>query len=285
MFSHSNRPLLLSLHPPPCEMSTGQTRIDRRKCHRDRPLEVLALGPGRTGTDSIRVALKTLGFDDCYHGYSCLHENPPDNYMWNEAADAKFLGRGKPFDRSDWDRLLGHCRAVADLPCVAFAPELVAAYPEAKVILTLPPRGFERWYESCCTALLTLKEDRTRDAWAFFHHEAWITRKTFWRMFDHFYRGDFRRNARAVFEEHNDMIRRSVPRERLLEYSVSEGWYVDRAAAAFVPPADRDGDEQGASVPVSRQARSRDTLPGRERPSGSLPQIRRRRQATSHAGG
>ncbi|KAL1965449.1 hypothetical protein VTN77DRAFT_5705 [Rasamsonia byssochlamydoides] len=45
-------------NPPPV------THIDRRTCRRDRPMEVLCLGMGRTGTDSMRVALKTLGYHD-----------------------------------------------------------------------------------------------------------------------------------------------------------------------------------------------------------------------------
>lgn len=177
-----------------------------------------------TGTDSIRLALKILGYDDCYHGYTCLHENPPDNYLWREAADAKFRGVGKEYTREQWDSLLGDCAAVSDLPCVAFAPELIEAYPDAKVILTLPPKGFDRWYASVERTVMTMKEDWSRDAWAFFNHEAWLTRNTFFTIFDDFYENDFRRNARRRFEEHNAMIRNTVPPEQLLEYSVTEGW-------------------------------------------------------------
>jgi len=50
-----------------------------------------------------------LGFDDCYHMLSIMGENPKDADMWVEAFEAKFEGKGKPYDREDWDRLLGHC--------------------------------------------------------------------------------------------------------------------------------------------------------------------------------
>lgn len=202
---------------------SGQTYVDRTQCKRDRPMQVLCLGPGRTGTDSMRVALKTLGFDDCYHGYSCVHENPPDNYLWQRALDWKLEGKGT-FGREEWDQLLGHCRAVTDLPCVLFAKELIETYPEAKVIWTDPPKGFDRWYKSCCETIVALKDDWTRDAWALVNHEAAITRHTFFRSFDAFWRGDFKQNARDVFHEQYELVRSMVPEDRFLEYSVIEGW-------------------------------------------------------------
>ncbi|KAJ5125523.1 P-loop containing nucleoside triphosphate hydrolase protein [Penicillium atrosanguineum] len=205
-------------------MSEGQTYIDRRGASRTRPMEVLALGAGRTGTDTIRVALKILGYDDCYHGYSCLLENPPDSYMWKEAADAKFRGKGKPYTRAQWDSLLGDCAAVSDLPCVAFAPELIETYPEAKVILTHPPKDFDSWYRSNERTIMVMWEDWTRDMWAFFHQEAYITRHTFFTIFCDFWGRNFRQNARRVFDQHYTMIREKVPEEQLLEYNVTEEW-------------------------------------------------------------
>ena len=199
------------------------TWIDRTKCHRDRPMEVLCLGPGRTGTDSMRVALKTLGFDDCYHGYSSVMENPPDNYLWQQAMDWKLKGKGS-FGKTEWDQLLGHCRAVSDLPCVLFSKELIETYPEAKVILTHPPKGFERWHESCCETIVQLRDDWKRTLFSLINYEARLTRNTFFRSFDAFWRNDFRTNARAVYEEHCTSIRELVAKDNLLEYDVAQGW-------------------------------------------------------------
>lgn len=199
------------------------TYIDRTKCSRDRPMEVLCLGPGRTGTDSMRVALKTLGFDDCYHGYACVHENPPDNYMWNRAMDYKLEGKGT-FGKTEWDQLLGHCRAVSDLPCVLFSQELIETYPDAKVILTHPPKGFDRWYKSCCDTIVNFRNDWKRTAFGFVNAEHRLTRNTFFRSFDAFWRRSYKQNAREVYEDHCARVRRLVPPERLLEYDVTENW-------------------------------------------------------------
>ena len=72
-------------------------------------------------------------------------ENPRDCEMWAQAFRAKFEGKGKPFRRAEFDMLLGHCQAVVDNPCICFAEELIAAYPEAKVILT--NRDVNDWYK------------------------------------------------------------------------------------------------------------------------------------------
>lgn len=130
---------------PLTDIFTADTDIDRRKCHRVVPMKVLALGLGRTGTASLRTALKQLGFDDCYHMMSASVENPPDCLMWQDAFAAKFDGVGT-FGRAEWDKLLGHCMAVCDWPAVAFAKELIEAYPEAKVLLTT--RDVDSWHSS-----------------------------------------------------------------------------------------------------------------------------------------
>lgn len=101
---------------------------------------------------AIRLALKQLGFNDTYH-MDCLFENPSDIDLWRQAFLAKFKGQGKPFEKEQWDQLLGHCQAVCDLPTTAFVPELIAAYPDAKLILT--PREENSWYASCQRTIQT----------------------------------------------------------------------------------------------------------------------------------
>ena len=122
-----------------------ETEINRRECRRVVPMKVLALGLGRTGTASLRTALVELGFSDCYHMMSASVENPPDCLMWSDALAAKYDGVGT-FGREQWDQLFGHCQAICDWPCVAFAKELIEAYPEAKVLVTT--REVNSWHAS-----------------------------------------------------------------------------------------------------------------------------------------
>ncbi|KAF4619068.1 hypothetical protein G7Y89_g14779 [Cudoniella acicularis] len=133
-------------HKPLTDIFTSDTDINRRRCIRKVPMKVLILGLGRTGTASIRAAMKQLGYIDTYHMMCASIENPPDALMWHEALRAKYEGIGMPYTRSDWDQLLGHCQAVCDWPAIAFAPELIAAYPDAKVILT--SRSVDSWHAS-----------------------------------------------------------------------------------------------------------------------------------------
>lgn len=44
------------------------------------------------------------------------------------------------------------------------------------------------------------------------------------KMFHHFFRGSLADNSKQVFEDHYSLIRTLVPRDRLLEYHVDEGW-------------------------------------------------------------
>lgn len=125
---------------------------------RQRPLRLLCLGCERTGTLSLRAALLRLGYYDVYHMRSALLENPAqDCPRWIRAIDAKFGGRGT-FGREEWDDLLGDCTAAVDQPCAAFAEELLEAYPEAKVLLTVrdSPEAWHRSMRETICALIAL---------------------------------------------------------------------------------------------------------------------------------
>ena len=111
----------------------------------------------RSPSPALRMALKHLGFEDTYH-MECLFENPSDIDLWHAAFLAQFKVQGEPFGKADWDQLLGHCQAVADLPTSASVPELLAAYPDAKLILT--PREENSWYDSCQRTIHTVAKSR-----------------------------------------------------------------------------------------------------------------------------
>ena len=73
--------------------------------------------------------------------------------MWREAINVKYYGdTSVKLDRTFWDKLLGHVAAVTDTPANMFGPELIASYPEAKVVLV--ERDVEKWYPSFENALI-----------------------------------------------------------------------------------------------------------------------------------
>ena len=198
-----------------------QTDIDRRQCKRIVPMRVLALGLGRTGTASLRAALKELGYTDTYHMMSASVENPPDCLCWQDAFAAKFEGKGK-FGREEWDALLGHCQAVCDWPAVAFSKELIEAYPEAKVIITT--RDVDSWHNSVLKTVDWRANDPELKAVANFDWAAGLYYPMLRNFWKYFFNDDFKNSGKDRFQEYYKEIREMVPPGQLLEFRVSSGW-------------------------------------------------------------
>ncbi|KAL4800098.1 NAD dependent epimerase/dehydratase [Aspergillus venezuelensis] len=202
------------------------TRIDRRHGKRQVPMKVLALGLCRTGTDSLRQALRALGYNDTYHGYLATLENPRDCELWYEALQAKYDGVGKPFGREEFDQLLGNCQAVCDFPAAAFAEELIEAYPEAKVILT--DRDIDEWHSSVKQTFEPVLSNPLLPLWQLLEnvlvmHTRWL-RPTWAKIWKHYFNNNFEANGRKAFRTHYDRVKEIVPPESLLVYNVSQGW-------------------------------------------------------------
>jgi glycogen synthase len=70
-----------------------------------------------------------LGYDKVYHMISVI-QNIPDTDLWNEATDAKFNGKGKPYTREDFDQILGDCM-------VSFYFGLATARQTMRMLITL----------------------------------------------------------------------------------------------------------------------------------------------------
>lgn len=198
-----------------------QTDVDRRQCVRTKPMKVLALGLGRTGTASLRAALKALGYNDTYHMMNASVENPPDCLCWMDAFAAKYEGKGT-FGREEWDALLGDCMAVCDWPAVAFAEELVETYPEAKIILTT--RDIDSWHASVMKTVNWRANDPELRALAKVDWAAGLYHPMLRKFWDYFFYGDFETYGKQRYEEHCQKIRELVPPENLLEFQVQSGW-------------------------------------------------------------
>ena len=175
---------------------------------------------------AMQAALNILGYN-CYHS-SIFFSNTRDCDMWNEAMDAKYLGQGPRFTRTDWDQLLGYHSAVsADPPAVAFAEDLVEAYPEAKVILV--ERDIESWYRSFDSNVINAQWDpfinfvSELDPWFLRPikrcHRRWAT---LWM--DSHTKVEMQEKSRQVYRDHYALVRRVTPKERLLEYDLRDGW-------------------------------------------------------------
>jgi len=168
------------------------------------PLSVIGAGLGRTGTTSLKFALEQLGFAPCHH-MTELIRRPHSAQAWERAAAGEAV---------DWDEILADYRATTDWPACHFYQQLAAKYPDAKIILTV--RDPERWFESTQATIFSAEMVASSGPMAGFF------RKAIMRLFDD--RMHDREHLIAVYQRHNDEVRRTLPPQRLLIYDVNEGW-------------------------------------------------------------
>lgn len=205
--------------------------IDRRKCHRKVPMEVLSLGAPRTGTLTMREAYEILGYANPYH-YASIFENCKDSDMWIDALDAKFRpGSGKKaFGKAEFDKLLGHSGAITDVPAIIFWRELMEAYPEAKIVLV--SRDEEKWLKSMKGLVSGIlnpvgryvlrNTDPSRTGRILNLGMAWI--KDWFGVQGSLSVDKVMKRARGTYRSHYADIRATVPKEKLLEYELGSGW-------------------------------------------------------------
>lgn len=168
-------------------------------------LKIIGAGMGRTGTASLKVALESLNFGNCYHMSEVL-KHPESTVDWISAAE------GNP----DWEKIFNGYSTTVDNPGCNFWKELADYYPNAKVILTI--RDPESWYNSTNETIHSVEFAQFIKNSPFGE----MIQKTIWnvmdnRMQDKDYMIDFFQNRTAEIEN-------VIAPERLLVYRVSEGW-------------------------------------------------------------
>ena len=169
-------------------------------------LKVVGAGVGRTGTHSLKVALEQLLGGPCHHMVEVFahQEQIP---VWTDAIE------GRPVD---WPQLMGDYVAQVDWPGASFWPELLEAYPDALVLLSV--RDPEAWYKSTMdTIFLALgRSDEEIGPWMV------AVRRLLGDRFSNRF-GDAAAMI-AAFERHNDEVRVRVPPAQLLEWTPGDGW-------------------------------------------------------------
>ena len=97
-------------------------------------LKVVGAGLGRTGTHSLKIALEQLLGGPCYHMLE-VFGRPDDIPVWHAAVNGEM---------PDWNSFLSEYRAAVDWPASAFWREILAANPDAVVLLS--SRDTEGWW-------------------------------------------------------------------------------------------------------------------------------------------
>ncbi|MHB8887121.1 MAG: sulfotransferase family protein [Methylovirgula sp.] len=185
-------------------------------------LEIIGAGFGRTGTMSTYLALKQLGFP-CYHMMEVLENKANKAHLgfWRKVANAP------AGTQHDWEQAFAGYTASVDNPGCCVWKELMVAYPDAKVLLTLHPKGPDAWYESTIDTIYF-----TETMWQF-RFLALVTpfgrkfgdmsRKLIWQCS---HRGTMNDRTKAIahYRQHVEEVKSSVPADRLLIFSVDQGW-------------------------------------------------------------
>ncbi|KAK2863655.1 hypothetical protein FQN49_004121 [Arthroderma sp. PD_2] len=194
-------------------------------------MKVLSLGLPRTGTLSMAKALTLLGYKNVHHTLTDTDYGEEAWRVFNRAADAIFPSlptyTGQPFSREQWDEVYGFREGATEVASV-FGPQLVKAYPDAKVILVI--RDYDRWFKSVDEVVI-------KGMWAplttFFMISVYPLlgmtgmigmRKATLGFFHAKDVEEVRRNARAAYDRHHREIQEMVPPDQLLLYKMGDGW-------------------------------------------------------------
>jgi hypothetical protein len=174
-------------------------------------LAVVGAGFGRTGTNSLKLALEQLGFGLCHHMME-VRQRADQIAFWAAAV------RG---ERSDWDTAFAGFGACVDWPSAYFWRPIAAHYPQAKVLLSVRPE--EEWYASIrATIYESLMTRHERPLGLGFDTgimaDDIILQRTFSGRL-----GD-KEHAISVYRAHIAEVKRSIAPHRLIVYDVAEGW-------------------------------------------------------------
>ncbi|MEO6387557.1 MAG: sulfotransferase family protein [Croceibacterium sp.] len=170
-------------------------------------LRVIGAGLGRTGTLSLKLALEHIGLGPCYHMSEMLSRMRRDLPLWIESA------KGHP----QWDAIFAGYPSSTDYPGCMFWRELMAKYPDAKVILTTRDPG--KWFESVSETVFS-EGHRAR-------LEGNPMMAEFFRLTVFGDLGDrLGDRARMVeyFNAWNQAVIDEVPADKLLVYAAGDGW-------------------------------------------------------------
>ena len=182
---------------------------------------------------SLTLALEELGFPTLHTQH--MYEHPEILSMWTNSIflpsiEAKKTMMGKP----DLQLLvnLGY-QGTADLPMALYFEQVMQEFPDCKFILTTRENS-EVWFRSWDTLTKSITNPTHIGGFAFNSvrqielYLRWLysvvnkDESYLWKPFP--LPDQHKETAIASYEEHNRRVRELVPADKLLEYSVKQGW-------------------------------------------------------------
>ena len=173
-------------------------------------LRVVGAGLGRTGTHSLKVALEQLLGAPCYHMYEVLGK-PDAIATWHAAA------RG---EMPDWNAFLDGYAAAVDWPAAAFWREILAANPDAVVLLSVRADA-ETWWKSADATIFEISRREPPPDPMIAAQLAMVLdllRERFCAEWPD------ETACKRAYDAHNAAVRAEVPSDRLVEWQPGDGW-------------------------------------------------------------
>lgn len=189
---------------------------------------VIGAGHGRTGTTSLRAALEKLLEGPCYHmDVITVEEKIEDTITWMQMCAAQEAKDSTKVVTLAKKVLNGYAAAI-DWPASLYYKELMQAYPDAKVILTV--RSTDEWYTSTFDTLWGVRQAQA-GTWMikvvpFVKQLNKFVDALIWSGPNSLFKGCFtnKEQACAIYESWVEEVKKTVPAEKLLVFNVKEGY-------------------------------------------------------------
>jgi hypothetical protein len=184
-------------------------------------MKLIGAGMPRTGTLTQKMALEMLGLGPCYHMVSVLG-NLDQAPFWERAL------AGEP----DWPEIFRGYQSTVDWPGGYFYRELAEFYPEAKVLLSVrDPEVWERsmretvWAVRNGDSLLRLLSSAQAQVNPRWHGFLGMIDGLLWKGRGTFAAGHAEPDQLIdSMRLHSEEVKRVIAPERLLVWSLEEGW-------------------------------------------------------------
>lgn len=192
----------------------------------DSGLKVVCVGLSRTGTSSLKAALSQLLPGRTYHAMDLLQDiNTKDTFrFWKALSEDSATNEDiRQFFPSR------QYSAVCDIPCLQYWKQISAAFPEARIVLTV--REPSAWYKSVSTTLMPLAAQI--DRWSFLLRLMCIVLyQSIYQvellniLFRQLRQKELQQEATAIrfYQQWNEEVVAGVKPENLLIFDVRQGW-------------------------------------------------------------
>lgn len=190
-------------------------------------MQVIGVGFGRTGTESLKLALEELGYKS-FHTKELLQNTEILDMWYNNVFSKPQATLGEP----DFDLLTAHgYNASTDLPVSLYYESLLEKYPNAKFILTTKSSS-NAWFQSWeflvkYTSFVPRFVPWFPNVYKFDRYNRWLV--SLFHNDDSFLTVPHpilqdKQKVMQAYNDHNERVRNVIPMHQLLEFHPKEGW-------------------------------------------------------------